>query len=73
MPDDDATIGFRVDEETKEELERTIARAHAFGVLDLDTKKSHLLRQAVHDIISDLEYRIEEAQDEGNAKMIAAD
>lgn len=73
MSDDDATIGFRVDEETKERFERTIARAHAEGVLDLDTKKSHLLRQCVHDIIDDLDYRIEEARDEGNPNLAAAD
>lgn len=72
--DETETITFRVQRETKNELKRTVARAKAEGVLDLNASRSALLRASVHDIIDDLNERIEAgAEGEGNGAAVTAD
>ena len=62
-PEKTRKISFRVSSTTADELERTINHARAVGVLDLRTSRSELYREATHDIIEDLQHRINAAHD----------
>lgn len=69
--DDDETkrVTFRISQDQYEDFKRLVKLAQGLGVLDSDSSRSALLRQAVEEINDDLRVRIEEEAgvDPGNS------